>query len=244
VNAAAGDYRLQAGSPAIDAGDPATLAAGESSTDLHGNPRANAGRKGDAAVGDVGAYEFQPHAPTVTARASLGSARTGTRITFSATGADSSPGDAISYRWSFDDGAGATGASVVHAFAKPGRHTGTVTATDVDGFTATGTQTVTVTAPKPRLTGLKLKPRSFKRGHATTIGYRDTAAATTTLTIERRKGRRWLKVLALKHHDRAGPNKVKLKSKRLKAGAYRVVAVARDAGGTSHGASAEFTVKR
>jgi hypothetical protein len=244
VNAATGDYQLQAGSPAIDSGDPAPLAPGESSTDLAGNPRAVAGRKGDAAVSDVGAYEFQPHSPTVAARAGAGSARTGARITFGAAGTDASPGDSVSYRWSFDDGASAAGANVAHAFAKPGRHVATVTATDLDGFTATATTTVAVTAPKPRITGLALKPRSFKHGHAATIAYRDSAFATTKLTIERRKGRHWVKVLALKHRDRAGPNRIKLKPERLKAGAYRVIAVARDAGGTSHAATAAFTVKR
>jgi hypothetical protein len=44
VNAAAGDYRLAAGSPLIDAGDPAGPAAGDSLTDLAGNARVAGGR--------------------------------------------------------------------------------------------------------------------------------------------------------------------------------------------------------
>ncbi len=244
VDAGTGNFQLQAGSPAIDAGDPAPLAAGESTTDLAGNPRAVAGRKGDAAVSDVGAYELQPHAPTVAAGASASTGPPGQAIVFTARGSDPSPGDSLTYRWSFSGGGTASGARTTRSFAKPGRYAATVTATDLDGFTAAATRTVTITASKPRLTGLKLKPRSFKRGHAATIGYRDSAAARTTLTIERRKGRRWVKVLALKHHDRSGANKVMLNSKRLKAGAYRVVAVARDAGGSSNSATASFTVKR
>ena len=54
VNPSAGNYRLAAGSPLIDAGDPSGLAAGESSTDLDGNPRIA------GATHDVGAYELQP----------------------------------------------------------------------------------------------------------------------------------------------------------------------------------------
>ncbi len=57
VNAAAGDFHLGAGSPLIDAGDPAGLGSGESATDLAGAPRIQ------GAAHDVGAYEFQPSAP-------------------------------------------------------------------------------------------------------------------------------------------------------------------------------------
>jgi len=58
VDPSGGNYRLAAGSPLIDAGDPAGLAAGESSTDLDGNPRIV------GAAHDVGAYEFQPPLPS------------------------------------------------------------------------------------------------------------------------------------------------------------------------------------
>jgi hypothetical protein len=57
VNASAGDYRLAAGSPLIDAGDPAGPTVGESLTDLAGDPRVVGGRL------DIGAYEFQPPPP-------------------------------------------------------------------------------------------------------------------------------------------------------------------------------------
>jgi hypothetical protein len=48
-----GDFRLQAGSPAIDTGDPAGLLAGESDTDVLGAPRISNGRT------DMGAVELQ-----------------------------------------------------------------------------------------------------------------------------------------------------------------------------------------
>jgi hypothetical protein len=54
------DYRLLATAPAIDAGDPAALGAGESATDLAGNPRIAQPRAdcaGPAARRDQGAFE-------------------------------------------------------------------------------------------------------------------------------------------------------------------------------------------
>jgi hypothetical protein len=53
ANPAAGDFSLLAGSPAIDAGDPAAAPGAESATDLAGKPRF-VGRT------DMGALEFQP----------------------------------------------------------------------------------------------------------------------------------------------------------------------------------------
>ena len=69
-----------------------------------------------------------------------------------------------------------------------------VTATSTDGLTGSATVTYTVTAPIPRLSRLQLKPRSFQaatKGKAiidriengTTITYRDTLAAHTTLRV-------------------------------------------------------------
>jgi hypothetical protein len=244
VNAATGNYHLQAGSPAIDDGDPAPLAGGESTTDLDGGPRAVAGRKGDAAISDVGAYEFQPHTPTLSANASPINEKSGALVTFTATGADASPGDSVSFRWTFGDGTDATGATVTHVFAKPGLHMVGVTATDLDGFTAFQQVVVAAQPPRPRLTRLRCKPKAFRAGHGTTISYRDTVAgAAATLTIERRKGRRWVKVRTLRRHDRLA-NKVKLNTKRLKAGSYRVVVVARDGAGPGRPATARFKVKR
>ena len=58
-----GDYRLSAGSPLIDAGDPAAPAAGE--VDVAGTPRAVATSAATACTPrrDMGAYEFVPATP-------------------------------------------------------------------------------------------------------------------------------------------------------------------------------------
>jgi hypothetical protein len=57
ANAPEADFGLRAGSPAIDAGDPAGLLPGDSDTDVLGAPRIVGGRT------DMGAVEFVPPAP-------------------------------------------------------------------------------------------------------------------------------------------------------------------------------------
>ena len=56
VDAAGGDYRLQPGSPLIDAGDPAT----PQGLDLDGNPLVTDGNGDGSARRDMGAFELQP----------------------------------------------------------------------------------------------------------------------------------------------------------------------------------------
>jgi predicted outer membrane repeat protein len=58
ADAAAGNFRLLAGSPLIDAGSNAALPAGVT-TDLDGNPRTVDGDGNATAVVDIGAFEFQ-----------------------------------------------------------------------------------------------------------------------------------------------------------------------------------------
>jgi PKD domain len=139
ANPSNGDFRLLASSPsALFAADPTIKEAGESATDLDGMPRFN------GALRDLGAYQHQ--LPTVTASAGASSATTGAAANFTATGTTTAPNDPLTYKWSFDDGQTATGASVSHAFAAVGSHVATVTVTDALGFTATATASVTVTA--------------------------------------------------------------------------------------------------
>jgi serine protease len=143
VNPAAGNFQLRAGSPAIDAGSP-TLENGESTKDLAGHPRRVIGRRGDALASDVGAYEFEPHAPIVHVTASKLRVTVGQPVTFHTAASDASPGDALSFRWNLGRGFRVLGATVSHTFTKPGRHTVVVKVTDLDRFSATASITVTV----------------------------------------------------------------------------------------------------
>ena len=55
-------------------------------------------------------------------------------------------GEAVTLTWAFDDGATATGEHATHAWATPGTHTATVTATDPTGLSDTRTFTIEVTS--------------------------------------------------------------------------------------------------
>jgi len=63
ADAAGLDFRLVAGSPLIDAGEPGALAAGQSTVDLAGLARLVDGNGDGEARRDIGAYEYQPPAP-------------------------------------------------------------------------------------------------------------------------------------------------------------------------------------
>lgn len=194
VNAAAGDYHLTYNSPLIDAGDP-TLTAG---TDFDGKPRVVNGKgTSGPAVTDIGAYEYQRAAPTVTATGPS-TATPGQALAFSGTAADPNAGESItSYAWKFDDGASATGATATHAYAAAGTHHATLTVTEPNGVSASATVTTVVAlsmmqapaAPVISAT-IFIKTRTTGNGkhrHTTPneIRLNLSAAATVTFTLER-----------------------------------------------------------
>jgi PKD repeat protein len=200
------DLRLLPGSPAMNQ-ISAPLGPADSTTDLLGNPRVV-----DGAPKDMGAYQHQ--APT--ARASVSAAGVEARVParFSAVGSSVNPGDSFTYRWSFDDGTTATGASVAHAFVKSGVHHATVTVTGAGaaGFSTTATASVVVTAApgKPSasraaLTGVaKGKPKL-----AFTVAAGKAAPALKSLAISLPKGLSFVKKakrlvagIALKAHGK------------------------------------------
>ncbi|HUB74457.1 MAG TPA: PKD domain-containing protein [Solirubrobacteraceae bacterium] len=140
-----GDWHpsLSPRSPLIDAGVPGPLAAGEYELDAEGNPRVVGPSR------DVGAFEYQRRAPSVSAGASSATATVGQPITFSGVATVSEPGDVLAgEQWSFDDGGVGTvdAGSVAHAFSTPGTHTATFTALDALGLEATATVSVSVSA--------------------------------------------------------------------------------------------------
>jgi hypothetical protein len=256
-------FQLSTPSPVIDKGNP-TLGSGESTTDLAGNPRAVAGHNGGSAVSDMGAFEYQPHPPTLTA-SGPSATKVGTPATFTATTNDPDPGDVVTVTWQFDDGSSATGASVTHVFASTGPHVATASATDLDGFMVSAAPTRLTVGTHPVVSGLKLKPKKFKARKGTTVSYTDSQAAVTKLTVLHpvagiRKGgkclapgkhppkhakrcTRWVPLKrSFKHQDVAGKNSFHFKDKKLKPGRYRLQVVASDANGTAAAVMAAFTI--
>jgi PKD domain len=158
VMLADGDEPVAFDSPTIGEGDPTSSGL----SDLLGNPRPGAG---SAHVG-MGAFEYQRTAPTAVAGASPSSVGVGAPVSFSAAGSsDVNPGDSLSYSWSFDDGASASGASATHAFATAGVHHATLTVSAPDGLKGTADAQVTVTAPAavaPQLSDALLSPARFR----------------------------------------------------------------------------------
>ena len=160
------DFHLRADSPLVDAGDPAGLGSSESATDASGQPRIQDGNGDCSARRDVGAYEFQPgpRAPRAGATVQPATALVGAQVVFDASGSCDPDGDALTYAWTFDDGATATSAAASHAFSSPGSHFGIVTVTDSTGRSATAAVSVAITkpAPSPAFAGVKIAKQTVR----------------------------------------------------------------------------------
>ena len=153
VDPSAGNYRLLGGSPGIDTGHAPTPHPDASPTDRDNAPRATDGDNDGQAERDMGAFEYQPAAPSASASAAPASAAVGENVRFTGTATDPNAGDSLAYAWRFDDGATASGPAVDRAFSSPGAHTATLTVTDSSGRTATATATVNVSAPAATASG-------------------------------------------------------------------------------------------
>jgi hypothetical protein len=181
VNAGADDYHLPYNSPLVDAGDP-SLSGG---TDLDGNARVVNGKT------DIGAYEYQRGAPTVSASGPA-SATPGQSLGFQGSASDPNHGESISsYTWSFDDGTRASGAGVTHAYTTAGTHVATLTVTEPNGLSASATVTTVVALPAPVISGVSFiqahfsGTRKHRKLHGAEISLQLSEAATVTMTLER-----------------------------------------------------------
>ena len=156
VNAAAWNFQLTEGSPAIDSAS--SLASGEQAVDIMGNSRvddpstANTGNPAGSYY-DRGAYEYQPSAgPTGPTAALTVSPASGTApLAVTADASASTPGSSPISTYTFNFGDGTTvgpqaGATASHTYQSAGNYTATVTVTDGNSLTAQATQAVTAQA--------------------------------------------------------------------------------------------------
>jgi PKD repeat protein len=93
--------------------------------------------------------------PTASARLLTGTALATRAVDFSGSLSRDADGSIVAYRWSFGDGAAATGVSPTHAFAHPGSYAVTLVVTDSGGERASTTISVRVGTPTA-LTGTGL----------------------------------------------------------------------------------------
>jgi hypothetical protein len=145
----------------------------------------------------------------------------------------------VTTRWSFGDGAGATGAAASHVFGAAGASSATVTAIDARGMSATATRGLSIAAappappvsapaPAPSAAPRAAAPRASRpltvRGVALTrrdVRFRLSSPARVTVVIER-CATRCRRVRTLTVAGRAGSNRVGLGRRRLARGRYRV----------------------
>jgi hypothetical protein len=160
--------RLKYGAPVIDKGG--ALAAGESATDIDGDPRVG------GAASDIGADEFTNHAPTLTLSVLPEAPHTGQTVTASGRATDrEGASDITGFGTDWGDGSAraVTQTGVVeHVYTKPGTYVVRMITRDQSGlFSELAQQTITVAdadPPQLRLTspaaGTTVKLNS-NRGH-------------------------------------------------------------------------------
>ena len=150
-NAAAADFHLTGGSPAIDSAN--SDASGQPATDIEGNPRVdvlvtpNTGI-GTRAYDDRGAFEFQPPL-TAVLRVLPSSGRAPLFVIADASQSVAPAARSIAtYTFDFGDGSPVIGPRTApiaaHLYWRPGTFTVTVTVTDTAGSSSKAQKTVTV----------------------------------------------------------------------------------------------------
>ncbi|MDX1979092.1 MAG: PKD domain-containing protein, partial [Bryobacteraceae bacterium] len=101
---------------------------------------------------DIGAYEAgggtapganQPPVAAMTVSSASGNAPL--LVNFSSAGSHDPDGSIATYRWTFGDGAAATGVTASHTYSTAGAFTATLTVTDDKGASASVSRTITTT---------------------------------------------------------------------------------------------------
>ncbi len=145
VNPSAGDYALQSGSPAIDAGTPYLESNGQVIVDLQ--PGEYNGTAPDMGAFEAGGGAPPPNQPpTAVASATPTSGSAPLEVQFSAQASSDADGTIVAYTWDFGDGSpGADVSDPVHTYQATGSYVATLTITDDDGASHSAGVTITVT---------------------------------------------------------------------------------------------------
>ncbi len=192
-------------------------------------------------------------APPVLDFASVADGELALRFTAKATDLSGAP----AITWEFGDGGTATGTEVRHVFARPGTHTVRATATDALGQRTTVERAVEVAAaPRPLppgpvapiasrdltapvLSNVRLAAKRVRRGRTASLRFAVDEAATVRLVLKRKVGT----ARTISSRMAAGARRLKISTRRLKPGRYRLTLVATDAAGNaSRPATATLTV--
>ncbi|HEX6370500.1 MAG TPA: DNA/RNA non-specific endonuclease [Longimicrobium sp.] len=108
----------------------------------------------------------------------------GSSVTLSAAGSSDPDGDALTYEWSFGDGAEGTGASPSHTYADNGTYQVTVIVTDPYGAADTATTTVTVMNVAPVVAAFAGGSLLQGETYAAAGSFGDPGADTWTATVD------------------------------------------------------------
>lgn len=108
----------------------------------------------------------------------------GAPVTLSAAGSSDPDGDALTYEWSFGDGATGTGAAPQHAYADNGNYQVSVIVTDPYGAADTATTTVTVMNVAPSIAAIAGGSLLQGETYAATGSFSDVGADSWTATVD------------------------------------------------------------
>lgn len=129
------------------------------------------------------AVESRTAPPTAAVNGPFVSAE-GSPVAMSGAASSDPDGDALTYQWSFGDGASASGVSVSHTYAQDGAYTVRLAVTDIRGLVDTAVATATVSNVAPSigaLAGATLLPGET---YATSGAFTDPGADTWSATVD------------------------------------------------------------
>ncbi|MGD8626067.1 MAG: PKD domain-containing protein, partial [Anaerolineae bacterium] len=159
VDPAAGDYTLQPGSPAIDAGTAYFEWLGRIIVDLQPGEYNGAAPDQGAFEAEGGGTPNQP--PVAVASADPQSGMAPLTVQFSADGSSDPDGTIVAYAWTFGDGSASSEANPTYTYNGAGTYQVTLTVTDDGGATADDTLTIDVSqANQPPVAVASADPQS------------------------------------------------------------------------------------